>query len=205
MRTRRGQYLQYGSVAFTSSCPIPGVLHACCNSCALVLRRWELSFTLSGEDSWQPPKIFFDHACDILYFGNSFDGVQYFLDGMPWKERNRILKVAFHLDKEADLSHDTDGAELCARLYVGLHWDFSSITHLFLPEEDLDHDYDREEQGLPQQQRDPEKTVVAFYNAWPACYLGETETLDELEEEAQELNPVIDQARPRGKPSRLGV
>lgn len=62
-----GKYAWTGQ--FTSSCPIPSVLHACRDSRCLALKRWKLCFAYEE----QPAKIFFDLTSDILYFGRAFD------------------------------------------------------------------------------------------------------------------------------------
>lgn len=62
------RYSEHGrGVVFSSTTPIPGVLHACSESREIALHRYQLAMTSFASG----PRIFLDYLSDTVYFGAS--------------------------------------------------------------------------------------------------------------------------------------
>ena len=149
-----GEYPGSWTGHFTSSCPIPGVLHACCDSRRLALTRWKLCFAFEK----QPAKIFFDLSSDILYFGRYFDCMLTFKEMCNKADRRAVRKIAFHLQQQWESEYYEAGEDLA----VTLHRDFPVLNEVVFVEKDAHYDWDRHEMGRAQRRPDRRKTVVTF-------------------------------------------
>jgi hypothetical protein len=154
-----------GKRQFISTCPIPGVLHACRASRSLALRRWRLCFAAR----YQEPKIFFDLEEDFLYFGRDFDNIRNFADAVDFKDRQATQLLAFHLRLQWASDYFYDGEDLSFVLFE----DFPNVKVVLFPEYDLDELVEigdrlrRRSSRLakpepPKAKRDPKKTVIRF-------------------------------------------
>jgi hypothetical protein len=154
-----------GKRQFVSTCPIPGVLHACRTSRSLALRRWRLCFAAR----YQGPKIFFDLENDFLYFGRDFDNIRNFADAVDFEDRQATQMLGFHLRMQWASGYFFDGVDLC---FV-LNEDFPNVKVVVLPEYDLDELVEigerlrRRSSRLakpqpPKPKPDPKKTVIRF-------------------------------------------
>jgi hypothetical protein len=130
-----------GTAVFTSSCPIPGVLHANHRSRERALQRWKLSFARHGK----PAKIFFDFSDDILLFGNKFD----YIGKLREKDdnsvdRSELRTIAFftkHCQRYRTFPCLTDS----------LHRDFPALKKIIILCTDSDYRWKEEGQGEIQQ------------------------------------------------------
>jgi hypothetical protein len=154
-----------GKRQFVSSCPIPGVLHACRASRSLALRRWRLCFAAR----YQEPKIFFDLEDDFLYFGRDFYNIKDFADAVDFKDRQATQLLAFHIKFQWAHGYFYDGEDLS---FV-LNEDFPNVKVVLFPEYDLDELVEigkrlrRRSRRLakpepPKAKRDPKKTIIRF-------------------------------------------
>jgi 2EXR family len=149
-----GEYPWPWTGEFTSSCPIPGVLHACCDSQRLALKRWKLCFAFER----QPAKIFFDLNSDILYFGRAFDCIHTFREKSKKADRRAVHKIAFHLLQQWHSEYYETSGDLAIRL----HRDFHALDEVVFVEKDVEYDWDRHEMGRAQKRPNPKKTVITF-------------------------------------------
>lgn len=149
-----GQYPWPWIGDFTSSCPIPAVLHACHDSRRLALKRWKLCFAFKKK----PAKIFFDLSSDILYFGRAFDCIHTFREEGNKADRRAVHKIAFHLLQQWNSEYYETGEDLA----VTLHRDFPALNEVVFVEKDVEYDWDRHEMGRAQRRPDPRKTMITL-------------------------------------------
>lgn len=76
-----------------SRSPIPEVLHVCPTSRQLALKRWRLSFSVSGT----PAEIFFDFDQDILWWEQEMMGIWTAVT-LSQEERDAVRRVAWSFD-----------------------------------------------------------------------------------------------------------
>lgn len=124
--TRRSTYFRRQQ--FISTCPIPGVLHACRASRSLALRRWRLSFAASR----QPAKIFFDFSCDTLFIPEGF-GLGNFAKRLDPVDPARLNRMAVGVRDLTNNGYELDGFDLAFLLMPK----FPSLTHLTFPERNV--------------------------------------------------------------------
>ncbi len=155
IKTRRGAHLRKRQ--FTSPCPIPNVLHACRNSRHLALKRWRLSFATDDD----PARIFIDFSSDTLYFDYEFGSIEEFTDRVKRDDLKRVRKIAFDTEWQLAKDYYDDGISMSHSLRM----DFPGLTHLVIPEEDYDVDWNLFGAKMPQLTTDPNKTVILFFES----------------------------------------
>jgi len=177
-KSRRSKYGR--KVEFVSSCPIPGVLHACRASRSLALTRWRLSFAAR----YQEPKIFFDFGNDVLFFneyyssarrfGEYMSSMRNFADAVDFGDRQATEYLAFHLDDQWMKDYFTDGEDLS----VVLHKDFPNIKLIVFVESDIDDMVEEASKQLrrsdrlaqlqpPKLLREPKNPIIRFVKPDP--------------------------------------
>lgn len=161
--TRRSEYRRRRQ--FISTCPIPGVLHACRTSRSLALGRWKLSFAAR----YQEVKIFFDFSCDTLFLPPKFQYMVEFVESISSADREALKSIAF------DLRSDSDYYDTRWDLGVSLRRHFPALTQLTFTEKNIDNQRRtkrlRAERRLfnaprrirPRPKRDPRKTIIQWY------------------------------------------
>jgi hypothetical protein len=102
-------------------------------------------------------------ASDTLYFDRDFGSVAKFANSVVAVHKERVHRVAFHLQQQGEQEYYGTGADLSLCFY----YDFPNLTHLLLPAIDYGFDYELEMKGLPQPERYPKKTVISFCDADP--------------------------------------
>ncbi|KAH6683157.1 hypothetical protein B0J14DRAFT_575240 [Halenospora varia] len=78
---------------YTSSCPIPNVLHLCSQSRRLALKRWRLMFGTRE----QKPRVYFDFSQDTLWFSHTSASFSYYDCFEDQLERPLIQHLAIEL------------------------------------------------------------------------------------------------------------
>jgi hypothetical protein len=136
---------------FTSSCPIPNVLHACRASRQLALKRWKPSLAMKDG----PARILFDSSMDILFFGRYYTYIVGFVYCVRPADRLELRHMAFDPLQQYYNDYFDDGEDLA----INIHRHFPAIRSVMLVYHN--QDYSREKRWL----LDPRRTVIEFYMA----------------------------------------
>jgi 2EXR family len=136
---------------FTSSCPIPNVLHACRASRQLALKRWKPSLAMKEG----PARILFDSSRDILFFECHCTRLIDFVYHVRPADRLELRHVAFNPAQQYDNDYFDDGEDLA----INIHRHFPAVASVVLAWRSEVYP------GGLAKPSDPKKTVIEFFRA----------------------------------------
>jgi hypothetical protein len=109
---------------YTSSSPIPSLLHACQDSREVASRRWQLAFPRLDNC----PKIFFDYEHDILWVGDQRWDLGLFVREVCAHDANALYKLR-------KIALDIDNVRECGpeEAYFWGGWSMAKAIHRDMP------------------------------------------------------------------------
>lgn len=139
-------------VNFTSTCPVPPLLHTCQSSRGLAMKRWKLSFAKSGQEA----RIFFDRSRDTLFFGQYFPNMDEFTDESSSSSIG-VCHIAFSLTSQWG-----DRYESMEDRALRIHNTFADLKYITFTNRDLDFDFEAHSKCEPQPPTNAEKRAITF-------------------------------------------